>query len=310
MGIIHFLSTLKKTFYSILSLCSLAWNPFFWHKCTCRLLLLLYEEITSALTFGSKSSTEENAHMLSVTQDKQHSDNEELRDELRRMQDINSSSISKLCKFEEKVENLETDLSGEKERWKTKFQDQQALKEQQEKYVHLEESRSDNLMPQYTDATDGFVESNANMRDGLHRRLGEQTKSTYGRSWAFLNEYNSVKEHSSLKYSSLPSTCSSVSYFDCANTRKATKCFRVFVPRSPLDLNIGSRVKVLLPCGKVGTGVVYKLGQLPGKDEVQVGVEVESQECWQHLSNVQYKFQSDPPSGVLVPFSKVLMVWE
>ncbi|XP_069828764.1 uncharacterized protein [Dendropsophus ebraccatus] len=293
MGIYHFLSRVKKTLYSILSLCSLAW-------------------ITSALTFGSKSSTEENTLMPSVKQDKQHADNEELRDELRRLQDTNTSSIGRLYKFEEKVENLETELSGEKELWRTKFQellqDQQTLKAQQEKYLHLGESRSDSLMPQCMDSTDGFVESNANMRDGLHRRLGEQAKSAYGSSWPFLNGSPSPKYSNSLP----PMESSAVSYLDGTNAQKASKCFRVFVPRSPLDLNIGSRVKVLLPSGKVGTGIVYKLGQPPGKDELQVGVDVESQESWQHLSNfkAQYTFHSDPPSGVLVPFSKVLMVWE
>ncbi|XP_044143760.1 uncharacterized protein LOC122933072 isoform X2 [Bufo gargarizans] len=296
MGIIHLLSRLKKTLYSIFSLCSLAW-------------------ITSALTFGSRSSTEENTHMLFAKQDK-NSDDEELRDELRRIRDINTSSINKLYRFEEKIENLETDFSGEKELWRTKFQelfvDQQILKEQQQQYVHLEETTSENLCPQNADATDGLVESNVDVRDGMHRRLGEQVKTEHGKNWAYVNEYTSLEEPSSLKYSSLPTSCSSVFYHDSTNAQKAFKCFRVFVPRSPLDLNIGSRVKILLPSGKVGTGIVYKVGHLPGKDELQVGVDLESQECWQHLSSfkVQYKFHSDPPSGVQVPFSKVLMVWE
>ncbi|XP_040277843.1 uncharacterized protein LOC120993403 [Bufo bufo] len=289
MGIIHLLSRLKKTLYSIFSLCSLAW-------------------ITTALTFGLRSSTEENTH--------KNSDDEELRDELRRIRDINTSSINKLYRFEEKIENLETDFSGEKELWRTKFQelfvDQQILKEQQQQYVHLEETTSENLCPQNADATDGLVESNVDVRDGMHRRLGEQVKTEHGKSWAYVNEYTSLEEPPSLKYSSLPTSCSSVFYHDGTNAQKAFKCFRVFVPRSPLDLNIGSRVKILLPSGKVGTGIVYKVGHLPGKDELQVGVDLESQECWQHLSTfkVQCKFHSDPPSGVQVPFSKVLMVWE
>ncbi|KAM3933439.1 uncharacterized protein RB166_001239 [Leptodactylus fuscus] len=315
MGIIHLLSRLKKTFCSILSLCSLAWNPFFWYKFAWRSLLLLYEEITSALTFGSKSSTNENIHMLSVQQDKLHSGDEELKDELRRIQDINASSITRLYKFEEKVDSLETDLSGEKELWKTKFQElyleQQILKEQQQKYIYLEECRkSENLMVRNTDATDGFVEQNVNMRHGLHKQLGEQVKSADGRSWSHHND-NSL-EGPSDKYSHLSTAYSSVSYIDSTNAQKASKHFRVFVPRSPLDLNIGSRVKILLPSGKVGTGVVYKVGHLPGKEQLYVGVDLVSEECWQHLSKfkVQYKFNSDPSSGVFVPFSKVLMVWE
>ncbi|KAM4045061.1 uncharacterized protein ACNLHF_008880 isoform 2-T2 [Anomaloglossus baeobatrachus] len=296
MGIIHFLCRLKKIFCSILSLCSMAW-------------------ITSILPFGPKSSPEENTHMLSINQDKLQLDDEELRDQLKRIQDINTSSISRINTFHEKVENLETDLSGEKELWRTRFQelslDQQTLKEQQQKCVHLEECRrSDNLMPQYTDAADGIIESNVNMNDSLHRRLGEQVKSSYPGNWPFLN--NGLEEPSSPKYSSLPSPCSCMFSPECINAQKASKCFHVFVPRSPIDLNYGSRVKVLLPSGQVGTGVVYKVGHLPGKDEFQVAVDLEPQECWQHRSKfkAQCKFLSDPSSGVIVPFSKVLMVWK
>ncbi|KAG9492882.1 hypothetical protein GDO78_001048 [Eleutherodactylus coqui] len=165
-------------------------------------------------------------------------------------------------------------------------------------------------MAQYTDATDGLVESTVDVRDGLHRRLGEQMK--YSKNLAYTRSGNGQDGHSSLKYASSPAACSFVPSFDRTNAQKASKHFRVFVPRSPLDLNIGSRVKVILPSGKVGTGVVYKVDFPSGKDELQVGVDMESQEHWQHLNKfkVQYKFHSDPPTGVLVSFSKVLMVWK
>ncbi|XP_077155299.1 uncharacterized protein LOC143817695 [Ranitomeya variabilis] len=329
MDIILLLFRLKKIFCSILSLCSMAWNPFFWYKFTWRLFLLLSEEIMSTQTFGPKSSTKENTHMLFTKQD---SDDDDLLDELKSIQDINTSSISRLNKFQEKIDNLETDLSGEKELWRARFhelsQDQQTLKEQQQKYVHFEDvRRSDNFMPQYADATDGIVESNVDVNDSLHRRLGDQVKSAYDRNWTLLNECHGLEGLSSLKYSSLPSACPCVFFPECTNAEKASKCFRVFVPRSPIDLKFGSRVKVLLPSGQVGTGVVYKVGQLPGKDEFQVAVDLESPECWQqlHKFKAQCKFHRnyihhysstllqegcDPPSGVVVPFSKVLMVWK
>ncbi|XP_069612997.1 uncharacterized protein [Ranitomeya imitator] len=317
MDIIHLLFWLKKIFCSILSLCRMAWNPFFWYKFTWRLFLLLSEEIMSTLTFGPKSSTEENTHMLSIKQDNPNSDDDDLLDELKRIQDINTSSISRLNKFQEKIDNLETDLSGEKELWRVRFhelsQDQQTLKEQQQKYVHFEDvRRSDNFMPQYTDATNGVVESNVDVNDSLHRRLGDQVKSAYDRNWTLLNECHGLEGLSSLKYSSLPSACPCVFSPECTNAENASKCFRVFVPRSPIDLKFGSRVKVLLPSGQVGTGVVYKVGPLPGKDEFQVAVDLEPPECWQqlHKFKAQCKFHSDPPSGVVVPFSKVLMVWK
>ncbi|KAG8588345.1 hypothetical protein GDO81_005955 [Engystomops pustulosus] len=295
MGIINFLSRIKKIFYSILSLCSLPWNPFFWYKFTWRLLLLVSEEIMTVLSFGPKSSTEEKTHNLSLKLEELNSGDEELKDNLQSIQDVNTTSISRLYTFEEKVENLKTDLSGEKELWRTKFQEllieQQSIKEQQHKYVHLEEiRRSENLMPQNADAIPGVVESNVDVGDGLHRRFGEQVKSAYGRNRPFMNEYDSLEGPSSLKFTSLPMGYSSVNYLD-GNAQKASKCFRVFVPRSPLDLNIGNKVKILLPSGKVGTGVIYKMEHQPDKSELQVGVDLESQECWHHFSRfkAQYK---------------------
>ncbi|XP_075054200.1 uncharacterized protein LOC142140288 isoform X2 [Mixophyes fleayi] len=296
MGIIHLLSIIKAALCKILSLCSLAW-------------------ITSVISQGS--STEGKMQRPSLKQDKLYSDCEELKEDLRQMQDISPSSMSRQFRFEEKVEKLESDLFGEKELWRTKFQellqDQQSLKEQQQKCIHLEEcKKSRHLMPPYGDVTDGVMESDINVRDGLHRRLGDQVKTSVCdcNNLTLLDGYKSLERPSLNRILPMPST--PIFHPGSTNGWKTQKCFRVFAPRCPLDLKIGNRVKVILPSGRIGIGAVCKVGKLPGKVEFQVGVDLEPPECWQQVGvfKGQYNFHSDPGSGVFVPFSKVLMVWE
>ncbi|XP_047013148.2 uncharacterized protein LOC108280105 [Ictalurus punctatus] len=85
-------------------------------------------------------------------------------------------------------------------------------------------------------------------------------------------------------------TCSQGSF--CANTdsrstsamsistslgswRSGTRPQRVFVPHSPMDLQIGHRVRVLLPTGRISTGTLRYLGQPHGSSDFYLGVELE-----------------------------------
>nr|DBA33643.1 TPA: hypothetical protein GDO54_001292 [Pyxicephalus adspersus] len=226
------------------------------------------------------------------------------------MQDISSTSISRLYTFEEKVGKLESDLSGEKELWRSRYQEllveQQAMKEQQERCILPESTKCEN---QGHDDTDGIAESDINSGEGLRRRLGDPVNTCTHpcKNLRTLDGYMSIEVPSSF------TCCSSVENVPISHPSrlKSHRCFRVFVPNSPLDLKIGSRVKVILPCGKVGTGAVCKLGQFPGKMEFQVGVVLESphpHQLWDFKG--QSNLSSDSCSHVIIPFSKVLMVWE
>ncbi|XP_043939715.1 CAP-Gly domain-containing linker protein 4-like [Protopterus annectens] len=94
--------------------------------------------------------------------------------------------------------------------------------------------------------------------------------------------------------------------------RRSANHFRVFVPHSHLDLQIGHRVKVLLPSSRIGIGVVRFLGCLSDRIEVIVGVDLESPEYGQHdgIYGGKCYFHCKPGHGVFVPFNKVLMAWE
>ncbi|XP_073471631.1 uncharacterized protein [Aquarana catesbeiana] len=313
MGIFHLLSILSKAFCKILSLCSMAWNPFFWCKITWRFLLQFSQEVSSSLIFGQNSATEEDKQKPSLENEVQQSDGEELKKELKRMQDISSTSISRLYTFEEKVGKLESDLSGEKELWRTRYQElfeeQQALKEQ-ERCNLTESTKCENPGQPSFDNTDGIVETSINGDDVLRRRLGDPVNTCTHPC----KDLRTIDGYKNLEVPSSFTCCSALESFSVSfpSRMKSHRCFRVFVPNSPMDLKVGSRVKVILPCGKVGTGAVCKIGQLPGKVEFQVGVVLELQQPQHQPGDIkgQSKVSSDSCSHVIIPFSKVLMVWE
>ncbi|XP_007904942.1 uncharacterized protein LOC103187315 isoform X2 [Callorhinchus milii] len=85
---------------------------------------------------------------------------------------------------------------------------------------------------------------------------------------------------------------------------------KVFAPRSISEMQIGHRVKVILPSGRVGAGVVRYLGRLPDVPEFCLGVELECPENRQRdgVFEGQCYFHCNLSHGVFVTFSKVLMV--
>ncbi|XP_067867282.1 uncharacterized protein [Heterodontus francisci] len=87
---------------------------------------------------------------------------------------------------------------------------------------------------------------------------------------------------------------------------------KAYAPRSILDLRIGHRVKIILPSGKIGRGVVKYVGALPTVPEICFGVELDFPE--NGLRNGVFAghcyFHCKPSQGVFVSFSKVLMIFE
>lgn len=51
---------------------------------------------------------------------------------------------------------------------------------------------------------------------------------------------------------------------------------RVFVPHSPMDLQLGHRVRIMLPSGRISTGTVRFLGNLQGEADLHLGVELQT----------------------------------
>ncbi|XP_026225976.1 CAP-Gly domain-containing linker protein 4 [Anabas testudineus] len=87
---------------------------------------------------------------------------------------------------------------------------------------------------------------------------------------------------------------------------------RVFVPHSPMDLQLGHRVRIMLPSGRISTGTIRFLGHLQGEADLHLGVELQTADHGLHDGS--YKghiyFKCKPGYGAFVPFHKLLMAWE
>ncbi|XP_072316845.1 uncharacterized protein [Eucyclogobius newberryi] len=110
--------------------------------------------------------------------------------------------------------------------------------------------------------------------------------------------------------SRLPSSSSSVT--SVKSWRSSLGPQRVFVPHSPLDLQLGHRVRIMLPSGRISTGAVRFIGHLQGEEELHLGIELHSPD--HGLRNGSYRgqcyFECKPGYGAFVPFHKLLMAWE
>ncbi|XP_037757921.1 uncharacterized protein LOC114020260 isoform X1 [Chelonia mydas] len=87
---------------------------------------------------------------------------------------------------------------------------------------------------------------------------------------------------------------------------------RPFAPRSVTDLTVGNVVKFSRPAGKISKGTIKYLGNLLGREDVYLGVELEGSEEGKHdgtFQGTRYYF-CKPNKGVFVNFSKVIMAWE
>ncbi|KAI4812025.1 hypothetical protein KUCAC02_014881 [Chaenocephalus aceratus] len=87
---------------------------------------------------------------------------------------------------------------------------------------------------------------------------------------------------------------------------------RVFVPHSPMDLELGHRVRIMLPSGRVSTGTIRYLGHLQGEAELHLGVQLLTPDHGLHGGSHRGHsyFDCNPGYGAFVPFHKLLMAWE
>uniref|UniRef100_A0A3B4U4R4 CAP-Gly domain-containing linker protein 4-like n=1 Tax=Seriola dumerili TaxID=41447 RepID=A0A3B4U4R4_SERDU len=86
---------------------------------------------------------------------------------------------------------------------------------------------------------------------------------------------------------------------------------RVFVPHSPMDLQIGHRVRIMLPSGRISTGTIRFLGHLQGEADLHLGVELQTPDHGLHDGSHRGRSYFEKPGyGAFVPFHKLLMAWE
>ncbi|XP_049438986.1 CAP-Gly domain-containing linker protein 2 isoform X1 [Epinephelus fuscoguttatus] len=126
------------------------------------------------------------------------------------------------------------------------------------------------------------------------------------------SEVSSRSDTYASSLSSRPSSSSSSSATSVRSWRMSKGPHRVFVPHSPMDLELGHRVRIMLPSGRISTGTIRFLGHLQGEADLHLGVELQTPDHGLHDGSHRGHsyFECKPGYGAFVPFHKLLMAWE
>ncbi|CAM4654992.1 unnamed protein product [Lepidochelys olivacea] len=200
--------------------------------------------------------------------------------ELQRLQDASTAVLERLMGLEAEVKYVSTELRAEKLLWSSRYLE--LLREQQELREQVQEwGRSQG--PEAKDTLEMQSKAEAPSADGSDGWcMGD---SGWGLQTPSGTQLRRAQQH--------PGT-------------------RASVPRSPWDLRLGHRAKVLLQSGGVGAGTIRYLGVFPDQAEVSMGVELEDPGHGAH-DNVLVGhccFPCKAGHGAFVPFRKTLMVGE
>ncbi|XP_069051589.1 centrosome-associated protein 350 isoform X2 [Lepisosteus oculatus] len=252
----------------------------------------------------------------------------EVSEETSNLHDCSNLVRKRLSKAESEIQLLKSQISKEKAVWEKRFL------ELQRKQLELRDQLISEILARngalFEDDISGFIESdittsksdleNHCMLDACaseeplphHQRktdvillksenLSASSKRDLSGSLLSWSSSNSSRPSSSTSRNS-----------SLVTTRSNTKPYRVFVPHSHLDLQIGHRVRLLLPSGRINTGTIQYLGYLSGMQDFCVGVELETPEYGQHdgVYEGHCYFKCKPGHGVFVNFNKLLMAWE
>ncbi|XP_058855391.1 centrosome-associated protein 350-like isoform X1 [Acipenser ruthenus] len=345
-----FWSIIERTFRGIIGLWRFVWKCASWYINTVMdILQYLYKlNPVPALTALALSKSEDQSSAIETVTDSQpllgksaFKETESLKEEEPNSHDCGNLVRKRLFKAESEIQLLKSQITKEKVLWEGRFQElrrkQRELKEQLRSEVQM---RTGNLSKEEINdigfdrfavntadkdevdmATDEGSSSNGmtvpcknvdlevmSLKSKLCRNrnisIGSQSQRDLPESQHSLSL--PLKSASSRPSSSMSMTSS------LGSPRSSSKPNRVFVPHSHLDLRIGHRVRVLLPSGRINTGIVRFLGYLNGMQDFCLGVELETPEYGQHdgVYEGQCYFHCKPGHGVFVSFNKLLMAWE
>lgn len=212
---------------------------------------------------------------------------------------------NRVTKTEKEILSLKTRIACERASWERRFAELQRKQEQLVTQLTSERAGSDSLGESGVDNGEVFEESTSEGTETIPLHRGYEVLSKDG---TYTNSHYSciTAQLSSRPSSSLSSVTSVQSW------RSSTGPHRVFVPHSPLDLQLGHRVRILLPSGRISTGAVRFIGHLQGEEELHLGIELHSPD--HGVRDGSYRghcyFECKPGYGAFVPFHKLLMAWE
>ncbi|KAL7887266.1 hypothetical protein AOLI_G00049870 [Acnodon oligacanthus] len=244
-----------------------------------------------------------------------------------RTQHERSSALHKrVLKAEGEIQDLKAQIASQRASWEMRFTELQRRQHDLRDQLHSEIVVRSSALHKVNDSEEmSEVFSEAGLENGQH--IEEKTHD-YSSG---LNQIHQLRGpdmrllQDGVYSNSL--TCSQATFSTAVDSRSTsaisvstsvgswrsgTGPHRVFVPHSPMDLQTGHRVRVLLPSGRISTGTLRYLGHLQGSPDIHLGVELELAENGQQTGTYegQFYFDCKPGHGVFVAFSKLLMAWE
>ncbi|CAK6964362.1 uncharacterized protein LOC121906240 [Scomber scombrus] len=224
----------------------------------------------------------------------------------------------RLTKTEKDILSLKTRIACERASWDRRFAE---LQRKQEEICNQMASEAGVLVKvgSYNDQGESGVDNGEVYQECSTRsfsRLMYQHRgsvvSSRGETYASSLSGSQLSLSSAL--SSRPSSSSSSSSAASMRSWRTTSQghHRVFVPHSPMDLQLGHRVRIMLPSGRISTGTIRFLGHLQGEPDLQLGVELQAPDYGLHDGSYRGNryFECKPGYGAFVPFNKLLMAWE
>ncbi|XP_062321637.1 uncharacterized protein LOC134023491 [Osmerus eperlanus] len=229
-----------------------------------------------------------------------------------------SAILKRLSKAEKDIQALKVQLASERALWEKKFSELQKKQQDLRKQLISETLARTGVFVREggLDDQDGFEENGSNEKDhdtaSSIRHSYQHEGSDVRSSRRDTGQSSSSGSQLSLSAFGSRPTSGLSSATSAGSWRSSMGPHRVFVPHSPLDLQLGLRVRVLLASGRISTGTIRYLGNLQGEPDFHLGVELEIAEHGlldgTHAGHSY--FECKPGQGAFVPFNKLLMAWE
>ncbi|XP_071373283.1 centrosome-associated protein 350 [Centroberyx affinis] len=220
----------------------------------------------------------------------------------------------RLTKTEKEILSLKTRIACERASWERRFTELQRKHEELRNQLASETGTLvkvgsyDDRGESGVDNGEAFEESSSSPPRLSYQHRGSEVSSR-GDTCASSLSGSQLSLSSALgsRPSSVLSSTTSV-----GSWRVSPGPHRVFVPHSPMDLQLGHRVRVMLPSGRISTGTIRFLGHLQGEPDLHLGVELQTPDhgLQDGSHRGQSYFECKPGYGAFVPFNKLLMAWE
>ncbi|KAM9722933.1 uncharacterized protein ACNS7B_018493 isoform 1-T2 [Menidia menidia] len=215
----------------------------------------------------------------------------------------------RLNKTEKEIISIKTRIACERASWERRFAE---LQRQQEALRQLIPGAG-MLVGACADQGESGVDIGV-LSDDLSSKCSlNQHRKSVGSTRS--DSYACSLSGSQISSSSAPSSRASSSLSSASSMRSWKSSqgpHRVFVPHSAMDLQLGHRVRIMLPSGRISTGTVRFLGHLQGETDLHLGIELQTPDT--SLCDGSHKgqsyFECKPGYGAFVPFHKLLMAWE